>query len=195
MSGRPHESGATCADVNLQPSAELPTAYPPELYDRMSSDRPSQKITSKQCAIELMDTVPQIMQFIRAEMRNQRDSGLSVPQFRVLAFLNRYPGSSLSDVAEHLGVTRATASAMTDRLVQKGFIDRKERPQERRHVVLNLTETGFAHLQKSREKTCDDISVLLNDLTEEQLVSVSTGLLILKEVFESVASEETSSIN
>lgn len=151
----------------------------------MSVDRPSQKTNPEQCAIELMDTVPSIMQFIRWEMRSQRDSSLSVPQFRVLAYLNRYPGSSLSDVAEHLGVTRATASAMTERLVQRGFIDRAERPEERRHVVLNLTEMGAAHLQQSRKKTGEDIALLLESLSQEQLDNLSEGLRILKKVFDS----------
>ncbi|HEY9618434.1 MAG TPA: MarR family transcriptional regulator [Microcoleaceae cyanobacterium] len=149
----------------------------------MSSDQLAQTITSKDCATELMDTILPVMQFIRTEMRSQSASLLSVPQFRVLAFLNVHPGASLSDVAEHLGVTRATASAMTDRLVQRGFIDRAERPQERRHVALKLTEVGSAHLQQSQANTRDRIATLLNQLTEEQLSNVSTGLGILKEVF------------
>jgi DNA-binding MarR family transcriptional regulator len=132
-----------------------------------------------------METMPTIMQFIRTEMRSQSASLLSVPQFRVLAFLSRCPGSSLSAVAEHLGVTRATASAMTDRLVQRALVNRTEDPQERRHVLLHLTEAGSSHLQHSREKTRDTIAALLHNLTDEQLLSVSTGLIILRKVFES----------
>ncbi|HEY9642874.1 MAG TPA: MarR family transcriptional regulator [Coleofasciculaceae cyanobacterium] len=150
----------------------------------MNSNQPFQESPSTQCATELMETIPPIMQFIRAEMRSQSASLLSVPQFRVLAFLNRHPGVSLSEVAEHLGVTRATASAMTDRLVQRGFVSRTEHPQERRQVVLNLTEPGSVHLQQSREKTRDTIAGLMHNLTEEQLVSVAAGLAVLRKVFE-----------
>ncbi|MGI0483945.1 MarR family winged helix-turn-helix transcriptional regulator [Pantanalinema rosaneae CENA516] len=149
----------------------------------MSSDQLAQTVTPKHCATELMDTILPIMQFIRTEMRSQNAALLSVPQFRVLAFLNIHPGASLSDVAEHLGVTRATASAMTDRLVQRGFIDRAERPQERRHIALKLTDVGSAQLEQSQEKTRDQIATLLNNLTDEQLSSVSAGLGILKEIF------------
>ncbi|MBW4658135.1 MAG: MarR family transcriptional regulator [Drouetiella hepatica Uher 2000/2452] len=145
-----------------------------------------------QCATELMETIPAVMQFIRTEMRGQNAALLSVPQFRVLGFLNRHPNSSLSEVAEHLGVTRATASAMTDRLVQRGFLSRIDDPQKRRQVMLNLTEVGSNQLQQSRGKTRDTIAELMQPLTEEQLLSLSAGLAILRKVFDSVESEPAS---
>ncbi len=145
-----------------------------------------------QCATELMETIPAVMQFIRTEMRGQNAALLSVPQFRVLAFLSRRPGSSLSEVAEHLGVTRATASAMTDRLVQRGFLSRIDDPQKRRQVMLDLTEIGSNQLQQSRGKTRDTIAALMQPLTEEQLLDMSTGLAILRKVFESLEPEPVS---
>ena len=145
-----------------------------------------------QCATELMETIPAVMQFIRTEMRGQNAALLSVPQFRVLGFLSRHPGSSLSEVAEHLGVTRATASAMTDRLVQRGFLSRVDDPQKRRQVMLHLTEIGSNQLQQSRGKTRDTIAALMQPLTEEQLLDMSTGLAILRKVFESLEPEPVS---
>lgn len=149
----------------------------------MSSDQPSQTTTFQGCAATLMETTPLIMQFIRAQMRSQSGSVLSVPQFRVLAFLDRHPGSSLSDVAEYLGVSRATASTMTDRLVKREYVNRSERASERRQVVLELTELGVKYLEQSREKTRDEIATLLNNLTEDDLSTISAGLTILKKVF------------
>lgn len=137
--------------------------------------------SSQQCAKELMATIPVVMQFIRTEMRSH--SVLSVPQFRVLALLYRQPGISLSKVAEHLGVTKATASAMIDRLVQRGLIDRTSHPQERRQVILKLTVEGDEHYQHSREKTYEEIATRLEHLSEEQLVIVASGLSILRKIF------------
>ena len=69
---------------------------------------------SQQCAARVMEAVPLVMRFIRADMRAINATDMSVPQFRTLAFLDRNPGASLSELAEHLGVTRATASANTE---------------------------------------------------------------------------------
>ena len=48
-----------------------------------------------ECARQLLDTTPQVMRFIRAEMRSHRGHDLSVPQFRTLTFINRNPEVSL----------------------------------------------------------------------------------------------------
>lgn len=89
----------------------------------MELDTPSQE-----CANRVMDTIPLVIRFIRADMRENSAASLSIPQLRSLAFLQRNPGASLSDLAEHLGVTCATASTATERLVQRNFVQRIDHP-------------------------------------------------------------------
>lgn len=86
-------------------------------------------------------------------------------------------------MAEHLGITKATASAMIERLVQRGLIDRTPHPQERRQVVLTLTVEGDTHFQYSREQTHKKIITRLEHSSEEQLITISLGLNILKNIF------------
>src|SRR5215211_5109443 len=85
-------------------------------------------VTPELCAREVMETVPLVMRFIRAEVRSRRAPSLSVPQLRVLTFLSRTPGAPLSSVAEHLGVARSTASAIVDRLVRRKLVSRTVHP-------------------------------------------------------------------
>ncbi len=158
----------------------------------MSPEPPSKGITPERCATEVMETIPLVMRFIRAEMRSQGSPALSVPQFRTLTFLDRYPGSSLSSLADHLGVTRPTASAITERMVQQGFVDRTEHPKERRQVVLKLTESGSAHIQRIRKITRGKIAKIFVSLSEAQLLRVVEGLAILNDVFEVMESKPDS---
>ncbi|MEH2119586.1 MarR family winged helix-turn-helix transcriptional regulator [Nostoc sp.] len=150
----------------------------------MTLDKPTQGATSEECAARVMDTVPLMMRFIRADMRAHSAAFLSIPQLRSLAFINRNPGASLSDLAEHLGVTSATASATIERLVQRDFVQRIAHPQERRRVLLNLTEDGKHHLKQSQDQTRAHISDLLKGLTQEQISNIEEGLTLLKNVFE-----------
>ncbi|MEH2394555.1 MAG: MarR family transcriptional regulator [Nostoc sp.] len=150
----------------------------------MTLDKPTQGTTSEECATRVMDTVPLMMRFIRADMRAHSAAFLSIPQLRSLAFINRNPGASLSDLAEHLGVTSATASATIERLVQRDFVQRIAHPQERRRVLLNLTEDGKHHLKQSQDQTRAHITDLLKGLTEEQISNIEEGLTLLKNVFE-----------
>jgi DNA-binding MarR family transcriptional regulator len=150
----------------------------------MNLGKPVQGATSEECAARVMDTIPLVMRFIRADMRVHSAACLSIPQLRSLAFLNRSPGASLSDLAEHLGVTCATASATTERLVQRDLVQRIDDPQERRRVLLNLTEDGKHHLKQSQDQTRAHIADLLEGLTPEQVSNIEEGLALLKNVFE-----------
>ncbi|MBD2211104.1 MarR family transcriptional regulator [Calothrix sp. FACHB-156] len=139
---------------------------------------------TEECAARVMETVPLLMRFIRADMRSHNAESLSIPQLRSLAFLNRNPGASLSEVAEHLGVTCATASTTIERLVQRDLVQRTDHPQERRRIVLNLTESGKFLLLQSQATTRAHIVDILDALTPEQISQIEAGLTLLKNVFE-----------
>jgi DNA-binding MarR family transcriptional regulator len=131
------------------------------------------------CARNVLDLVPRAMRLLREEMRREAGVGLSVPQFRVLAFLGRSPGASLSAVAAFLGVADATASAMVDRLVRRRLLTRGEDPAERRRVALALTAQGTALLARSRAHTRAWMEVRLAGLSRPQLLALANGLALL----------------
>lgn len=153
----------------------------------MVKSNTEEKLTRLRCALEVMETVPLVMRFIRAQMRSQGALDLSVPQFRSLTFLNRHPGGSLSDLAEHLGVTRPTASVTVERLVQRGLVNRAEDPTERRRLVLTLTAEGEDHLQQAREAARSSVASVLAELPEAKLLQISQGLALLGEAFKEEA--------
>jgi DNA-binding MarR family transcriptional regulator len=141
------------------------------------------------CARKIMDIVPLVMRRMRAEMRRQVEHALSVPQFRALAFAGRNPGGALAEVAEHLGVTPATASAAVDRLVRRGLLSREVHPDERRRVVLTLTAAGSRLLGRARASTRRKIADLLTELSPDQLRQVAVGLDVLSGVFDRTPKE------
>jgi DNA-binding MarR family transcriptional regulator len=147
----------------------------------------AQALTPLMCARKVVDTLPLFSRFIAAEMRRQENLQISMPQLKLLSFLSFNPGSSLSGAAEDLAVTPATASNLVDRLVKRGYVSRVEDPQERRRVLLSLTESGTAHLETCRKFAQESIAVLFADLPEAKLAQVKEGLAILKEAFEEVS--------
>lgn len=151
------------------------------------SDRPPLVLAPEpdatRAASELMEAMPAIMQFVRAELQSHPEPSLSVSQFRVLAFLSRNPDASLSDVAEHSAITRATASSLVDRLVQRGLIDRQDDPAERRHIMLKLTLAGHDLLAEMRGSIRQTLAERLSELTPEEVQQVATGLALLGRVF------------
>ena len=148
---------------------------------RQTSDASTQAATvpSEACARRILETVPIVMRVLRREMRSGVEENLSVPQFRVLAFLSGAPGASLSEVADFVGVAGGTASAMVDRLVRRGLVAREEHPEERRRVMLELTSDGTDVLERARAHTRRRVAKRLTALTPSQLETVSKGLDLL----------------
>jgi DNA-binding MarR family transcriptional regulator len=140
-------------------------------------------LTAEDCARVVMEVVPLAMRCIRGEFRRNRGADLSVPQFRVLAFLRRCPGACLFAVADHLGVARPTASVLVDRLVRRGLVARRRDPEERRQVVLQLTPAGVRQFERARHAARTWMASLLTSHSSERLGRITEGLTALAETF------------
>jgi len=141
------------------------------------------------CAHALMDTAPQIMQAIRMEMRRSRGSTISIPQFRTLRFIQKNPDSSLSHLAEHLGLTLPSVSKLVDGLVKQKLITRKASTADRRKLTLLLTQTGTAIVDSARTDARAHLAQKLKDLPEADLQTISQAMQLLHPLF--VQSKET----
>ena len=135
------------------------------------------------CAHALMDTTPQIIQSIRVEMRRGRGPDMSIPQFRTLRFIQRKPDSSLSDLAEHLGLTLPSASKLVDGLVKQKLLTRKESAEDRRRLTLMLTQTGTSIVDSARASARIHLADKLKRLSDDDLETISQAMLILHPIF------------
>lgn len=136
-----------------------------------------------ECAREVLDTVPPVMRVIRSELRRHGARELSVPQFRTLNFLSRNKGASLSEVAEHIGLTLPSMSTLIDGLVTRNFAVRRTHPDDRRRMTLELTDRGQTTLRSAREATQDYLAELLESLSQEDRNTVIKSMRILRSIF------------
>jgi len=135
------------------------------------------------CARELLEVVPLVMRTIRAEMRRQRAPGLTVPQFRLLVYLERRQGASLSEAAAYLGLTAPSTSVMVEALRKRGLVDRRTNASDRRRVTLALTPDGQAAMETAREVTRARLAERLAALTEQERAVVSQAMNTLRPLF------------
>jgi DNA-binding MarR family transcriptional regulator len=134
------------------------------------------KTTSDQVAVAILETLPLSMRAIREQMRAGRADGMSVAQFRLLVFVRRNPGTSLSPLAEHLATSLPAASQLVDRLVQAGMLTRGPHPESRRRIEVHLTPAGAAALAQCDARTRAWLCERLSGLDEADLERVETSL-------------------
>src|SRR4051794_9817746 len=78
------------------------------------------------------------------------DSGLTLPQYRVLAAVAQ-GGVRSAHLAERLAVRRPTLTAIADGLVASGFVCRQSEDGDRRVVRLYATDAGREALAAADE--------------------------------------------
>ncbi|MDJ0699040.1 MAG: MarR family transcriptional regulator [Woeseiaceae bacterium] len=67
---------------------------------------------------------------------------LSIPEWRVIAILGRFPGLSAVEVAERTMMDKVAVSRAVTKLIKNGRIDREFADADRRRSILNLSEKG-----------------------------------------------------
>ncbi len=143
----------------------------------------SERSLTDECAREIIETVPIVMRVIRSKLREHGAREMSVPHFRTLTFIYNNNGASLSDVAEHIGLSLPAMSTLVDGLVSRGLMVREENQKDRRRMTLSLTRRGRAKLDSAYKATRVQLSKSLRRLSSSDCASTITALRILRNTF------------
>lgn len=108
------------------------------------------------------------------------ESGLSMQQIRALFYIHESP-RGITNIGDHLGITKAAASQMIDKMVEQGFITRAEDPQDRRSKHITLTEKGILAMQKSIEARQGWLENLASRFSPEEGDQLTQSLSLLVE--------------
>ena len=68
--------------------------------------------------------------------------GVSIPEWRVIAILGRFPGLSAVEVADRTMLDKVAVSRAVTKLIRNGRIDRQFADADRRRSILNLSDDG-----------------------------------------------------
>jgi DNA-binding MarR family transcriptional regulator len=124
-----------------------------------------------------------MMRDIRTEMRSRRTTELNVPQFRTLLFVSRNTGSSLSQVADHIGLTLPSTSKLVDDLIKGDLMTRQEHTADRRRVSLAVTARGLTLLEASRKGTLAYLADKLEGISGAERETILKAMKALRNVF------------
>ncbi len=95
---------------------------------------------------------------------------LTIPAWRVMAILGRFPGLSASEVAERTAMDKVAVSRAVAHLIKEGLLAREFADEDRRRSVLALTDDGWSVYGKVVPLALDMEQRLLASLTAEEQV-------------------------
>jgi DNA-binding MarR family transcriptional regulator len=133
----------------------------------------------------------------RASRRASRDYRARLAQFDLspaqataLLILHERPGLTLRDLAESMSSDQATTSAMIDRLLSQGMVQRQTDPEDRRRARLLLSDEAISIVKRLAEARKATNALILEALGPDEAGELSRilGRLLerLNEVSEGV---------
>jgi DNA-binding MarR family transcriptional regulator len=110
-----------------------------------------------------------------------RPAGLTALQYTALTVLERHPDLTSAHLARNSFVTAQSMADMVTSLRAQGLIDRHQDPDDRRRLVLSLTEDGNKLLDRYRQAVVDLEAEMLSDLTPHQANDLRASMLSCRE--------------
>lgn len=96
---------------------------------------------------------------------------LTMDQHLMLRFMKYFGPCTSSQLAKEFFVKKSAITAIINRLVDKGYVQRLHDQQDRRVIYLSVTEAGLSVLEKSEEDIQKIVEKYLFQLDEDEIES------------------------
>ena len=131
---------------------------------------------------DLMSSVITLARLIRTEAdKRARTHGMTRAQWAILIRLDEQPGLLQKELAEILEVEPITVARLIDRLEQRGMVERRPDPTDRRCWRLHLTDAARPLLGEIDIQLNDLGAILSEGLSDETLAAVTAAVAHLRD--------------
>jgi DNA-binding MarR family transcriptional regulator len=129
---------------------------------------------------------------MRRRLAQQLDAfGLTMPQYMALTCIQRSAqGCSMTELAEASHQHTATMTGIVDRLVERGLVQRTRHPQDRRALIVALTDAGQQLMGEVAAHKRTWTRAFLSVLSAEERQSMLSAIERFLEVVEAGLSPE-----
>ncbi|MCI6190740.1 MAG: MarR family winged helix-turn-helix transcriptional regulator [Clostridium sp.] len=129
-----------------------------------------------------------ILQIEEKTLKSGPLSDLSVTEIHTIEAVGMYKPRTMSEVAQDLKITVGTLTTAVNKLIKKGYLERRRIEEDRRVVLICTTKRGKLAYRLHEKFHNDMINETIKGLTDEQediLISALEGVnLFFKEKYE-----------
>ncbi|MBD0383841.1 MarR family transcriptional regulator [Paenibacillus sedimenti] len=128
---------------------------------------------------EILDLRHNVQKFIRLFgllEQNVTPCGFNLSPSQVFSLQELEDGIlTIGELADRLFLERSTVSRLIDTLVKGGFVNRNLNEENRREVLVSLTDKGRRSLEKVHEQSIQYYRSILDELLEDEQFQVLNG--------------------
>jgi len=136
---------------------------------------------ARESARDVLEIIPLVMRTVAAELRSAGE--LPAPaHFGLLTYLSEHP-RSLTELASLQGVSLPTMSSSIAAMEDRGWVRRTAPERDRRVVMIDVTATGRAALERVARCAEAHLAEVLAPLDPHSRKRLHNGLAVLRKVF------------
>jgi DNA-binding MarR family transcriptional regulator len=131
----------------------------------------------------LVDLFHDILEIEEKSITTRTNPSITVNEMHIIEMIGIGQARSMGEIARDLGITLPSLTSGINRLVKKGYVDRKRTEEDRRVVKAELTKSGIA-IYRAHELFHEQmVEALIQDLKIEELPLLMESLDRLREFF------------
>jgi MarR family transcriptional regulator, organic hydroperoxide resistance regulator len=119
---------------------------------------------------------------------------MTIAQLKSMFFIAAKGKTNFKKLADALGVTPPNITGIIDRLVEQGLVSRTENAEDRRIMLLQVTEKGQELVDNLQENKYHKMRNLMTNMSEDELKAMMTGLKGILKAAKAI-SKEVSGLN
>lgn len=98
---------------------------------------------------------------------------------KVIFYLVHKGSSTMSEIAQHLSISKSNLTPIIDKLLHEGFVKRSENPKDRRTVLIEVTELAIDHFEYHKQLIKDRLASRIQHLSSEDLQTLHESILMV----------------
>ena len=116
---------------------------------------------------------------------------LTVNDLHVIEAIDLFEAKNMTTVARQLSVTTGTLTISVNGLVKKGYVERIRSEEDRRVVLISLTEKGRKAYKRHQQFHQEMIDAIISDLNEKEQEILERALSNLNQFFRTVGKKNS----
>lgn len=139
-------------------------------------------------AENLMSIHPLLYKSLSKPLR--RNSCVTPGGLFVLGSLKRHGILSMSDIGKHLAMPKPHVTVIVDKLIDEGYVERQNDPNDRRIINILLTEKGKKDFEEIKLAISENLKEKLSSLNAEEQEQLSVSSQNVKDILISILAKE-----
>ncbi len=125
-----------------------------------------------------------ILKIEEKSLKNEGIKDLSMTEIHTIETIGITDARTMGEVANDLKITVGTLTTAINKLIKKGYVKRERTEEDKRVVLISLTEKGIEVHKKHQVFHNEMISTILNKCTNEEKKLLSSTMSELNNFFD-----------